>query len=208
MALVFPDPESATPEGLVAVGGQLTVENLLGAYQRGIFPWPHEGYPMLWFSPDPRGVLDFADLHSPRSLQKWARQHPHWRFTRNEAFDQVIKGCQSQVRPGQASTWITPTVLVAYRRFFAAGHIWSVEAWEDEELIGGIYGVRSSRYFSAESMFHRRPNASKLCLFKLVEHLEADGLRWVDVQMITPVIGALGGKYIPRRTFLDRIRDQ
>lgn len=202
---IFPDPRTATEEGLVAVGGPLSVEVLREAYGLGIFPWPQEGYPMLWFSPDPRGVIDFSDLHVPRSLAKFQKQHSHFRFSVNEAFDAVIAGCRDQERPGQSGTWILPPMVMAYRRLFAEGHVLSVECWEQDELLGGIYGVLSDEYFSAESMFHRRNNVSKLCLLQLVEELKTRGFTWMDVQMVTPVVESLGGKYISREEFLKRI---
>lgn len=209
MARLFPDPREANKEGLVAVGGGLSRETLLEAYRSGIFPWPQEGFPMLWFSPDPRGVLDFQDVHVPRSLARFRKKmeasSTPWTFTINQAFDEVIRGCRDQPRPGQNSTWITRPILAAYQRLFAAGHVMSVECWEGKELIGGVYGVQSGRYFSAESMFHRRSNASKLSLLYLVEELKNRGQTWMDVQMITPVVASLGGKYISREEFLERI---
>lgn len=205
MSGIFPDARTATVEGLVAVGGPLSVEALTEAYGKGIFPWPQEGYPMLWFSPDPRGVLDFSDVHVPRSLAKFQRQNPQFRFTENEAFNEVIQNCREQPRPGQTSTWITPQIVASYRRLFAKGQVLTVECWEGQELIGGVYGVLSERYFSAESMFHKRDNASKLCLLHLAEKLRQRGFSWMDVQMVTPVVEALGGKYISRDEFLRRI---
>lgn len=202
---LFPDPREASPEGLVAVGGPLTVEALIEAYSRGIFPWPHEGYPMLWFSPDPRGVIDFEEFHVPRSLAKFARQNSDWRYTVNTAFERVMKECSEQPRPGQTSTWITPSMLMSYQRLFADGHVLSVEVWDGDELVGGIYGVLSQKYFSAESMFFKKDNASKMALWKLVEELQMRGMTWMDVQMVTPIISAFGGKYIEKEEFLSRI---
>ncbi len=203
----FPDPRTATPEGLVAVGGPLTVALLKEAYTAGIFPWPQEGYPMLWFSPDPRGILDFKDLHLPQSLKKWIRkEEPKLDFTINQAFEQVIQSCRDQNRPGQKGTWILPAIVTAYQKLFAAGQIISGECWSEGKLVGGIYGVLSERYFSAESMFFLKPNASKYCFVKLVEHLQLQGHQWMDLQMVTEVSSRLGGKLIPREDFLQRIR--
>lgn len=204
------DPRRSTPEGLVAVGGSLTVENLLEAYRVGVFPWPQEGLPMLWFSPDPRGVLDFEDLHVPRSLRKWEKQHPHWKYTLNKAFSQVIHQCRVQKRPDQQGTWILPAMEKAYRDLFDAGRVLSLEVWENEDLIGGIYGVvgvnaSGQMHFSGESMFHLQSNASKMALVKLVEHLKNQGQTWMDIQMVTEVTAALGGKYISREDFLQRL---
>jgi leucyl/phenylalanyl-tRNA--protein transferase len=200
----------STPEGLVAVGGNLEVSTLQEAYRNGIFPWPQEGLPLLWFSPDPRGILEFKDLHVSRSLRKWERQHPEWTFTLNEAFSKVIQGCRWQKREGQSGTWILPEMEEAYLKLFDSGQILSVEVWENEELIGGIYGVLSMSFkgklfFSGESMFHKKSNASKMAFWKLVEHLKAHGHTWMDMQMLTEVTKSFGGKYISREEFLQKI---
>lgn len=199
----FPDPRAATPEGLVAVGGQWSAELLESAYKKGIFPWPQEGLPILWFSPDPRGVLDFDEFHVPRSLQKFARKCP-WIFTLNRAFESVMQECRKQKRPGQDGTWILPEMIPAYSRLHLEGKALSLECWEDGVLIGGIYGVLVNGVFSGESMFYARPNASKMCFWKLVEHLKSQGQTWMDLQMVTEATAAFGGKYIAREEFLNR----
>lgn len=204
--ITFPNPRQSTPEGLVAVGGQMESATLLAAYQAGIFPWPQDGMPLLWFSPDPRGVIDFNDFHMPRSLEKFAkRMQGRWRFTQNTAFAEVMDECQKQARPGQGGTWIIPSMLPAYQALHEEGHALSVECWEDGELVGGIYGVDLGNYFSGESMFFKKPNASKLSLIHLIDILGRKGLKWMDVQMVTPVVQSLGGKYISREDFLRRI---
>lgn len=203
--MIFPNPRHASPEGLVAVGGNLEIQTLLAAYSSGIFPWPQEDYPLLWFSPDPRGVLDFSEFHVPTSLKKWAKAHPHWQFTVNKAFLEVIKNCRLQKRPGQDGTWITAEMQNAYGKMFHAGHILSLECWEDSKLIGGIYGVLLNGVFSGESMFFKKNNASKMCFWKLVEYLKSQGHTWMDIQMTTSVTKAMGGKYISREDFLKRI---
>lgn len=130
MAFEFPDPRQSTPEGLVAVGGRLDPATLLAAYRKGIFPWPQDGMPMLWFSPDPRGVIDFDELRLPRSLEKFTRKVMGlWRFSVNESFTGVMRACQEQARPGQSGTWIIPTMPPAYERLHAQGHALSVECW-------------------------------------------------------------------------------
>lgn len=212
---LFPNPRHSTPEGLVAVGGNLQVETLRQAYRKGIFPWPQEGMPLLWFSPDPRGVLEFKDLHIPQSLKKFARKHEHWQFTFNRAFAQVIEACKTQPRRGpdgemQTGSWILPEMEEAYKTMFEQGHILSCECWENDELIGGIYGVltmtlKGKLLFSGESMFHHKSNASKMVLWKLIEHLQSQGHTWIDIQMVTEVTKAMGGKYIPREEYLQRI---
>jgi leucyl/phenylalanyl-tRNA--protein transferase len=210
----FPHPQTATEEGLLAVGGEYSAEVLVDAYTHGIFPWPQEGYPPLWFSPDPRGILDFADLHVSRSLIKWDRHHPQWSYTVNHAFSQVIRECQQQFRPNQHGTWIRPEMIPAYEQLFEQGHILSLECWEGpasaKKLIGGIYGVlvmspAGQLVFSGESMFHKQSNASKMAFWKMAEHLQKQGHQWMDLQMITEVTAAFGGKYIPRAEYLRRL---
>ena len=206
----FPSPRLASPEGLVAVGGNLELATLQEAYQSGIFPWPQEGLPMLWFSPDPRGVIDMKEFHVPQSLKKFAKKKKDWEFTFNRAFAQVIHQCRIQRRPGQPGTWISPEMEEAYLKLFDQGHILTCECWHQGNLIGGIYGVMTMTnagdlLFSGESMFHLEANASKMCLWKLIEHLQAQGHQWVDIQMITDVTKSMGGKYITREEFLQRI---
>lgn len=192
---------------MVAWGGDLEPETLLLAYRKGIFPWPApaDDYPLLWFSPDPRAILDFNDLHIPASLVR-ARKKASFRFTIDQAFEQVIEACASTPRPGQDGTWITEEMKDAYLRFHKLGYAHSVEAWarEKDTLVGGIYGVAVDGVFSAESMFYRKPNASKLALLFLVEHLSKQGLGWMDIQMLTPHLKALGAKEISRAEFLKK----
>lgn len=197
----FPDPRSANSDGIVAVGGDLHPDSLLLAYRQGIFPWPVQGYPLLWFCPAERAVLRFAELHIPRSL---AREHrrTRCRFTIDRAFGQVIRTCAATPRPGQAGTWITPAIRTAYLRLHRMGIAHSVEVWEDEHLVGGVYGVAIDGVFAAESMFYVRPNASKLALLHLVDHLRSRGLEWMDVQVMTPHMARLGARPITRDAFL------
>jgi leucyl/phenylalanyl-tRNA--protein transferase len=159
---------------------------------------------MLWFCPDPRGVLDFQHLHVPRSLQKF-RKSCLWKLTVNQAFESVMRGCQITPRPGQNHTWITEEVIAGYLELFRAGLALSVEVWEGQELIGGIYGVLSPKYASAESMFYRRSNASKIALLHLIEILKSKGYSWVDIQIVTEITLRFGAKEIPRLEFLKRI---
>lgn len=204
--LIFPHPDTASPEGLVAVGGKLTIDALTEAYSRGIFPWPHEDYPMLWFSPDPRGVLDFAELHIPRSLEKFIRKSA-WKFEMNTAFREVMENCRQQPRPGQDGTWIQPEMLDAYERMFRIGKALSGEVRDEAgELVGGIYGVWINGVFSGESMFFKKPNASKVALVKMVEWLISRGCTWMDIQMVTSATEQLGGKLIPRSEYLKRLK--
>ena len=205
MALIqFPDPRESLYEGIVVLGGELNVPNLLNAYRRGIFPWPVDGWPLTWFCPEERAVLDFKDLHVPRSLRREQRRAP-FRFTIDQNFRAVITCCARVRRAGETGTWITPRMLRAYCELHAAGHAHSVEAWAGEELVGGLYGVDAGGAFAGESMFHLRPNASKLALLFLIEHLRARGLGWLDVQVMSPHLAALGAKEISRDEFLLRL---
>jgi leucyl/phenylalanyl-tRNA---protein transferase len=205
MALVrFPDPRDATPEGVVAAGGSPQPEFLREAYRRGIFPWPVEGYPLLWFSPPERALLFFDELHVPRSLAR-ERRRTILRFTVDRAFGRVIAACASIKRAHEEGTWITPEMVRGYTRFHQLGHAHSVEAWEGGELVGGLYGVDAGGAFAGESMFHLRPNASKLALLFLVDHLRGRGLNWLDVQVMTPHLEALGARLVPREEFLERL---
>lgn len=206
----FPDPWllPEDSDGLIYIGGNLKPETLVQAYTAGIFPWPlEEIYPLFWFCPEPRGVLDFNDLHIPRSLEK-LRKKQSYRFTFNQAFRSVMEYCALQPRPGQEGTWIIPQMLPAYEEFHRLGYAHSIECWEGERLVGGLYGVYVRGVFSGESMFHLEPNTSKLCLVEMALKLKSLGLKWMDIQMLTPVTEHLGGHYITRRDFLLRLREE
>ena len=200
----FPDPRTASADGLVAVGGDLHPETLLLAYRQGIFPWPHEGYPLLWFSPEERGMLEFAHLHLGRTVRRLQRQTA-LRFTIDQAFADVIQHCAAMPRADQPGTWITEAMVAAYVRLHELGVAHSVEAWHEGRLVGGVYGIDVDGAFAAESMFRKEPNASKLALLHLIDHLAARGLDWLDVQVLTPHVARLGGRSIPRDQFLDRL---
>lgn len=202
---MFPDPRQAGPEGLVAAGGDLRPDTILTAYRQGIFPWPHPGLPLVWFCPEQRGILDFADLHVPRRLQR-ERRTSRLRFSFDEAFRAVIEACARAPRPGQVDTWITPGMKAAYTRLHRLGIAHSVEAWDGDELVAGLYGVDVDGAFAGESMFHTRPNASKLALLHLVDHLRSRGLDWMDIQVMTPHMDVLGAREIDRDAFLERLR--
>src|SRR5262245_169636 len=203
----FPDPSEATVDGVIAIGGDLHPESLRLAYSQGIFPWPHEDVPLLWFCPDPRAVLEFDRLHISKSLQRARRsaQRDGWTFTIDHAFDDVMRQCAEVPRPGQDGTWITPEVLEGYRTLHNLGHAHSVEAWHDGRLIGGIYGVDAGGSCEAESMFHLKANASKLALLHLVDHLTVHGLGWMDIQVLTPHLETLGAREISRNEYLKRL---
>ncbi|MBA3714095.1 MAG: leucyl/phenylalanyl-tRNA--protein transferase [Pyrinomonadaceae bacterium] len=207
MALLsFPDPRRASPEGIVAIGGRPTTANLLSAYRQGIFPWPIEGWPLPWFCPPERAVLEFKDLHIPRRLARF-RKRESFTFTIDQNFSGVIRGCADATRPNEDGTWITVEMIRAYIEMHRDGHAHSVEAWENGELVGGMYGVDAGGAFAGESMFFTRPNASKLALLHLIEHLAARGLDWLDIQVMTPHIGTLGARVISRDAFLDKLEE-
>jgi leucyl/phenylalanyl-tRNA--protein transferase len=202
----FPDPRDSTPEGIVAVGGGPQPEFLLEAYRKGIFPWPVEGYPLLWFSPPERAILEFDELHVPRRLLR-ERRSTSLRFTIDLAFERVIRSCAAIERAHETGTWIIPEVIDGYIELHRIGFAHSAEAWEGDELVGGIYGVDAGGAFAGESMFYRRPNASKLALLFLIDHLKSKGLDWLDVQVLTPHMEALGARLISRDEFLGKLAD-
>ncbi|NUM89337.1 MAG: leucyl/phenylalanyl-tRNA--protein transferase, partial [Bdellovibrionales bacterium] len=204
----FPDPWLLPEEsdGLIYIGGNLSVETLLKAYRSGIFPWPLEpAYPLFWFCPEPRGILEFHELHAPRSLEKLDKKSIY-RFTYNRRFRDVMEACARQKRPGQEGTWILPSMIPAYERLHQEGWAHSIECWRGDDLVGGLYGVGVDGVFSGESMFHGEPNTSKLCLLHMARKLRGLGMEWMDIQMVTPVTESLGGKYVPRREFLTKLR--
>ena len=201
----FPDPRRARGD-VVALGDDLSPETIIDAYRHGIFPWPTEGIILPWFSPKRRAVLDYDRLHLSRSLKRAART-TRFEFTIDAAFDRVIGECAAGPRPGQDGTWIFPEVAAAYSELHRLGHAHSVEAWEGGELVGGIYGVDAGGAFGGESMFHRRPDASKLALLHLMEHLHARGLDWLDIQVMTPHMEAMGARMISRPAFLRRLEE-
>lgn len=204
----FPDPRNTLAEGVVAIGGTLDVPTLYAAYSRGIFPWPHADLPMLWFCPERRGVIFIKDFKVPESLRRFRRKNPQIEFSLNQDFYKVMQECSKQPRPGQDGTWITDEILQAYQMFFEAGYGLSVEVRDGGELVGGIYGVLVEGVFSGESMFYKRPNASKLALWYLVEHLANNGHEWLDVQMVTPVVESMGGKYLDRDVYLQLLEQR
>jgi leucyl/phenylalanyl-tRNA--protein transferase len=197
--------QQADENGIVWVGGKLTVENLQTAYARGIFPWPHEGLPLLWFCPEDRGVMNFSDFRIPRTIQKELRR-AQFQVTFDTCFEEVIEACSKQKRSSQRGTWITPDMKTVYTEMFKAGLAHSVECWSGEVLVGGLYGVYIQGVFSGESMFHTQTAASKQCVVSLVEALLKMGHAWFDIQMVTPVLESFGGSYIARKEYLARLQ--
>ncbi|RUO33298.1 leucyl/phenylalanyl-tRNA--protein transferase [Aliidiomarina soli] len=202
----FPDPQQALhePNGLLAVGGDLSVPRLVEAYRQGIFPWFSDGDPLLWWSPDPRAVIDPQQLHIGRSLRKAIRKS-HLHCTINHAFEEVISACSEQ-RAEREGTWITDDMYEAYCDLHQAGHAHSVEVWDKERLVGGLYGVLNGSIFCGESMFHKVTNASKIALVALCHHLQPAGLKLIDCQMPTPHLESLGATSLSRSEFLKHLK--
>ncbi len=204
----LPDPAAATEEddqaGFLAIGADLEVETLVDAYRRGIFPWPHAGMPLPWFSPDPRAVIPAGQVHLSRSLRRWLRRCT-WETTVDTAFEAVIRACAQ--RPAGEGTWITKGMRRSYERLQRKGWAHSVEVWDGDELVGGIYGVRVGRCFTGESMFHRATNASKVALVDLCHRWAEAGGVLVDVQLPTPHLRSMGANEISREEFLARLAE-
>lgn len=198
----FPDPARADAEGLLAHGGDLEPATLIAAYRRGIFPWPYEEEPLLWWSPDPRAILPLGALHVSRRLARTVRQG-RFRVTLNAAFPAVIDGCAAR-----EETWITVAMRAAYVRLHALGWAHSVEVWgPDGTLAGGLYGVAVGGLFAAESMFHRVRDASKVAVVALVEHARRVGVTLLDVQVPSPHLASLGARTVPRAEYLALLAD-
>lgn len=197
----FPDPRTSRGD-IVALGADLSAETLRDAYRHGIFPWPHEGLPLPWFSPRRRAVLFFDELHVSRSLRRAQRQSP-FVFTIDRDFVSVIRACAAAERPDQEGTWIGSDIIAAYSRLHQEGDAHSVEVWDGADLVGGVYGIDSGGIFTGESMFHRSPNASKLALLYLMDYLDSRGSGLLDCQVMTPHMAALGAREIARARFLD-----
>ncbi|MGH8192586.1 MAG: leucyl/phenylalanyl-tRNA--protein transferase [Rhodanobacteraceae bacterium] len=199
----FPDPVRALaePNGLLAFGGDLSPQRLVAAYSHGIFPWYSEGDPLLWWSPDPRCVFATGEVHVSRSLARALRKS-RWAWGMDRAFGAVMRACAAP-RAGQDGTWITEDMISAYINLHALGLAHSLEVWEGDELVGGLYGVCVGCMFSAESMFSRRSNASKAALMALAQTLQIRGFPWIDAQVPNPHLLRMGARTIPRRQFLD-----
>lgn len=199
--LIFPDPEYAEEDGLLAVGGDLSEDRLLLAYEMGIFPWYSEGSPILWWSPDPRLVLMPEKLKVSRSLRQ-VQKKKLFRVTMDTAFEATIRSC-ADVHAGKSEgTWITDEMVEAYCNLHKSGFAHSVETWHDDELVGGLYGVSLGSAFFGESMFNLMSNASKVAMVHLVGHLRRWGFRLLDCQVTTAHLKVMGAEEIPRTRFL------
>jgi len=201
---VFPDPRTARGD-IVAIGNDLTTATLREAYRHGIFPWPHDELPLPWFSPRRRTVLFFEDLHIGRSLRK-SMKRSTLRFTIDQAFDEVIRACATVPREDQG-TWIGPDIVRAYTALHREGLAHSAELWDGDQLVGGLYGVDAGGVFTGESMFHHQTDASKIALVRLIEHLRERGSTWLDCQITTPHMRALGAREIPRARVFDLLEE-
>jgi len=203
--MVFPPPDYADPSGLIAVGGDLSSERLLEAYRVGIFPWYSDEQPILWWSPDPRFILEPDGFKISRSLQK-TLQRKIFQVTFDRVFEDVIAACSTVPREGQRGTWITREMRDAYIELHGLGYAHSVETWFAGNLVGGLYGVSLGKVFFGESMFHKKTDASKVALARLVEKLKSWGFHFIDSQMTTEHMMSLGAKEMPRRIFLKRLQ--
>ena len=203
---VFPPPDHAEPSGLLAIGGDLHPRRLLLAYAHGIFPWYSEDDPILWFSPEPRFVLEPSRLRVGRSLKKRIKRGDY-EIRLDTEFAQVIRHCREAGRPGQSGTWITDDMEQAYLELHRMGFAHSAEAWHQGELVGGLYGVALGRIFSGESMFAHASDASKVAFVWLVRQLERWGFELIDCQIETDHLNRFGAQPIPREDFLHRLSD-
>jgi len=206
--LAFPEPHLALkdPNGLLAIGGNLSVNTLIKAYSNGIFPWYCEDQPIMWWSPTPRAVIYLKDIKINRTLRKFLNKSKYT-VTFNQAFEKVISLC-ADAPFRDDDTWIVDDMLDAYINLYQAGHAHSVEVWDDDMLVGGLYGVSIGGFFSGESMFYTAPNASKVALIALVEKLKGCGALFVDCQITNPFLESMGATEIPREQFLSEMRYQ
>lgn len=206
-SLEFPAPELATPEGILAVGGDLSPARLLEAYAGGIFPWFNEGDPILWWSPDPRFVLFPDELVVSKSMRPYFNQKK-FQVSFDKDFEGVMRGCQQSNRNGQSGdTWITEDMIQAYVQVHKLGYAHSVEVWQEGNLVGGLYGISLGKIFFGESMFARVSNASKFGFITLVQKLREKGFTLIDCQQQTQHLGSLGAKPISRKSFLNYLQE-
>lgn len=204
--LFFPPLEMADENGLLAIGGDLSVERLLLAYRSGIFPWYNEDEPICWWSPDPRFVLYPEALKVSNSM-KTVLHNGTFRFTINRAFTQVIQNCKTVTRKGQDGTWISPAMQKAYTTLHELGYAHSAEAWQDGQLVGGLYGIRLGNIFFGESMFSLKPNASKFAFINYVQQLQKENVQLIDCQLHTNHLQSLGARMMERKVFEKLLAD-
>lgn len=203
---MFPPVETADEDGFLCWGGQLSVEMLSLAYHSGVFPWPSDGAPLLWFAPPRRTLLFLDELHVGSRLRRYLKKNP-FEIRVNTAFERVMRECAAP-RVDEPGTWITKGMIRAYTELHFTGHAHSVEAWREGKLVGGLYGVSWGGYFCGESMFCRESNASKAALVWLVGQLKSRGATWIDCQMTTPHFAALGAREVERSEFMALLKTE
>jgi leucyl/phenylalanyl-tRNA--protein transferase len=203
--IVFPSVEGAI-NGVLAVGGDLSVQRLIEAYKKGIFPWYNEGEPILWWSPAKRFILFLEELHISKSMRRVINSGI-FTVSFDTNFPEIIHHCAGVSRGGETGTWITQDMIEAYTALYEAGYAHSVEVWKDNKIVGGLYGVSLGRCFFAESMFHLETNASKFALIELVEFLKQHGFKFLDAQVYTEHVETMGAKNISRKEFMRLLQE-
>ena len=203
--MFFPPVHLAEPDGLLAMGGELSTERLLLAYRNGIFPWYEDDLP-LWWCPDPRFVLFPEKIRINKTIKSLIKKN-EFEFTVNKAFEVVIHHCKNVNRPGQFGTWITDEVEKAYTKLHRLGHAHSAEVWKNNELVGGLYGIKMGRVFFGESMFSLLSNASRFAFVKYVQQLTTEGVQLIDCQVYTEYLESLGAEMIPREKFIQLLQN-
>jgi leucyl/phenylalanyl-tRNA--protein transferase len=201
----FPDVELANEDGFLAFGGNLSIETLLKAYAKGIFPWYNEGEPICWYSPNPRFVLFPGKIRISKSMKKIINRNT-FDFSTDKVFIDVIKGCRKATRKYGEGTWISDEIEKAYSTLFENGFAHSAEAWHNNELVGGLYGIQLGKVFFGESMFSQQSNASKFAFIKYVQLLQQKGIEIIDCQVYTPHLESLGAEFIPRKNFTQLLK--
>ncbi|UAY52934.1 leucyl/phenylalanyl-tRNA--protein transferase [Ferruginibacter albus] len=200
----FPDVSSAEEDGLLAIGGDLSIERLLLAYKNGIFPWYNEDEPIQWWCPDPRFVLFPNELKISKSMRNVLKKN-NFSFTINKDFKQVVTNCQSIKRKEQEGTWISKPIVDAYTKLHEQGYAHSAETWYNNELVGGLYGIRLGKIFFGESMFSKMPNTSKFAFIRYVQHLKKENVCLIDCQVYTPHLESLGARMVNRNDFMSLV---
>ena len=200
--IIFPNPELSEEDGLLALGGDLSIERLILAYCNGIFPWYNEGDPILWWCPKPRFIIMPTDVKISKSMRKIVKKE-EFKVTFNNDFDKVISNCKFIRENNNEGTWISDDMKCAYINLYNNGYAMSVETYLDDELVGGLYGVKIGKCFFGESMFSKVSNASKIALIKLAEKLANEGFIFIDCQMHTEHLESMGGKFVEWSVFRD-----
>ena len=200
--IIFPNVETASQQGIVAIGGDLSTERLILAYKSGIFPWYNEGEPIIWYSPDPRMVLFPDKLKISKSMHQVLRKND-FEITFNQNFTEVISQCKTWERKDQAGTWITDEMKIAYMKLHELGIAKSIEVWQNNELVGGLYGIDLGHVFCGESMFSKVSNASKVAFIHLTRKLKEENYKLIDCQVYNEHLASLGAEEISRSKFME-----